>query len=80
MKSKYVGAHFAASSMLFVSGCTSNSAYLGDDEYTLCYDTDNDSFCDDTGELIDSNSYLVINGKREAFVTYDSYSSSSSGG
>jgi hypothetical protein len=84
MKSKYVVSLFVASSMLFLSGCDStnndNFANLGEDEYELCYDTDNNGYCDDTWEQIDRNSYLHINGKQEAYVKYDSYNSSSSGG
>jgi hypothetical protein len=76
MKSKYVVSLFAAS-MFLLSGCDDQSDL---DNYTLCYDIDIDSYCDDTGERIDPNSYLIINGKQEAYVTYDSYSSSSSGG
>lgn len=76
MKSKYIVSLFATG-MLLVSGCEDKTDL---DNYTLCYDTDNNQYCDDTGDQIAPNSYLVIDGKREAYVVYDDYSSSSSGG
>ncbi|MXQ52824.1 hypothetical protein [Shimazuella alba] len=77
MKSKYVVTLFA-SSMLLLAGCGDKNDL---DDYTLCYDNDNDQYCDDdTSELIDPDSYVVIDGKREAYIVYDSDTSSSSGG
>ncbi len=76
MKSKYVVSLFAAS-MLILPGCDDQPDL---DDYTLCYDRDYDRYCDNTGDVVDANSYLVINGKQEAYVIYDSYSSTSSGG
>ncbi|MCH5585300.1 hypothetical protein MK805_09995 [Shimazuella sp. AN120528] len=75
MKSKLVVSLFA-SSMLLLAGCDDNDL----DNYTLCYDNDNDQYCDDSSDQVDPNSYVVINGKREAYIVYDSYDSSSSGG
>jgi hypothetical protein len=75
-KSKYVVTLFA-SSMLLLAGCGEENEL---DDYTLCYDNNNDLYCDDSSELVDPNSYVVIDGKREAYIVYDSYSSSSSGG
>jgi hypothetical protein len=75
MKSKLVVSLFA-SSMLLLTGCDDNDL----DDYTLCYDNDNDQYCDDSYDRVDPNSYVVINGKREAYIVYDSYDSSSSGG
>ncbi|WP_037464331.1 hypothetical protein [Shimazuella kribbensis] len=77
-KSKYVVTLFA-SSMLLLAGCGDLDEYDLDD-YTLCYDNNNDLYCDDTSDPINPNSYVVIDGKREAYIVYDSYSSSSSGG
>ena len=76
MKSKYVVGLFA-SSMLLLSGCGDNNDL---DDYTLCYDNNNDQYCDDTYDRVDPSSYVVINGQREAYIVYDSDSSSSSSG
>jgi hypothetical protein len=76
MKSKLIVTLFA-SSMILMAGCDDNDDL---DDYTLCYDNDNDLYCDDSYDRVDPNSYVVINGKREAYIIYDSYSSSSSGG
>lgn len=75
MKSKLVVSLFA-SSMILLAGCDDKDL----DDYTLCFDNDNDQYCDDSYDRIDPNSYVVIDGKREAYIIYDSYSSSSSGG
>jgi hypothetical protein len=76
VKSKYIVSLFAASSMLVATGCSDNDL----DNYELCYDNNNDLYCDGSNELVDLDSYVVINGKREAYIIYDSDSSGYSGG
>jgi hypothetical protein len=42
----------------------------GTQEIELCYDEDRNLRCDDDGSLYDPSSYLVIDGKRIAYVKY----------
>jgi hypothetical protein len=75
-KSKQLVRLFTAALMTFpLTGCGDN--------LDLCYDQNHDGLCDDDGSRYNPNSYVVINGKREAFLKPDSdyvSSGSSSGG
>jgi hypothetical protein len=75
VKSKYIVSLFAASSLLIAAGCSDNDL----DDYELCYDKNNDLYCDGTNKRVDLDSYVVIDGKREAYIIYDSSSSYSGG-
>jgi hypothetical protein len=52
---------FAAASLLVGSGCDS-------DQLEICYDDDNDYLCDDDQSEVDTDSYVVINGKKVGYV------------
>ncbi|TCS95662.1 hypothetical protein [Hazenella coriacea] len=63
-KSKRLVGLFAASMLVVpLTGC--------DDEVDLedlCFDDDFDKYCDDDGSTYDSNNYVVLNGKRFAYL------------
>jgi hypothetical protein len=52
---------FAAASLLVASGCD-------DGRLEICYDDDNDLLCDDDLSEVDTDSYVVINGKKVGYV------------
>jgi hypothetical protein len=52
---------FAAATLLMASGCD-------DDQIEICYDDDNDLLCDDDSSEVDTDSYVVINGKKVGYI------------
>jgi hypothetical protein len=57
---RLVGLFAAALITLPLSGC--------DDDIEICYDDNHDNLCDDDGSVIDSDSYVVINGQKIGYV------------
>ncbi len=68
-----VGLFTAAMLVVPTTGCD-------DDGIELCYDNDLDNYCDDDMSTYNPNNYVVINGKKAAYIKDDSsYVSSGSG-
>lgn len=68
-KSKRLVGLFAASMLVVpLTGCDDNEVELND----LCFDDDYDRYCDDDGSTYDRNNYVVLNGKRYAYLKDDS--------
>lgn len=67
-KSKRLVGLFAASMLVVpLTGC--------DDEVELedlCFDEDNDRYCDDDGSTYNRNNYVMLNGKKYAYLKDDS--------
>lgn len=46
----------------------------GGEEVDICFDVNNDRRCDDSNEFVNSDDYLVINGKKtRIYITDDSF-------
>lgn len=73
-KSKRLVGLFAAALLVMpTAGCAN--------EIELCYDDNGDKYCDDDGSRYNPNSYVVIDGKKEAYIKGDrSYVSSADSG
>lgn len=70
---RLVGLFAAAMLAVPTAGCD-------DDGIELCYDYDEDNYCDDDRSTYDPNNYVVINGKKVAYIKDESsYVSSSDG-
>ncbi|MBD1372206.1 hypothetical protein IC620_07495 [Hazenella sp. IB182357] len=73
-----------ASSVLLVPmtvGCEdANATPDFDDDIELCYDNDRDELCDDDGTSYNPNNYLVLDGKKVAYIKDQSLVSSGSSG
>ncbi|SEN46647.1 hypothetical protein [Lihuaxuella thermophila] len=62
---RLVGLFAAAMLTVPAAGCD-------DDGLELCYDNDADNYCDDDHSTYNPNNYVVINGKKVAYIKDDS--------
>ncbi|MBA4495344.1 hypothetical protein ACFO25_01020 [Paenactinomyces guangxiensis] len=69
---RLVGLFAASAVVLSFAGC--------DDDLELCYDDDRDNYCDDDNSRYDPDDYVVINGKKAAYIKDDSSLVSSGSG